>query len=196
MAGSTIPPCFFYRCCYYVGMGLETTPNNPNTGTESMEEIVVHLDPATGIHWWLDNDRRVMVLDENGDIERDRQQREPDSAPTHGYPKFAAGIRIAKMPAAPGEIAPPASEASTAAPVATPEHPPFSSDDERTKARENLIEKLKILDGTPIDQNRLREIINKIDSPAGAEKLSKEIELLKDVRSPLRRGPQRPPWAR
>ncbi|HTR18980.1 MAG TPA: hypothetical protein VMH91_03340 [Candidatus Paceibacterota bacterium] len=145
----------------------------------------------------MDENRRVVVLEDANDYERDRQQLDPTSEPAPGHPKYSSSITIAEMPAAPGEVAPeiPAEAPTAASPEEAPQGPPFEKEEDRVQTQAELRGELKRIEGTGVNPAPLIKRIDELKSPAAAEKIKADIEVLSKVRSPLR-SQTRPPWAR
>lgn len=85
---------FFY--CYHIDMTGEGIPN-----TESGATRRIPVDPkihSDGRIWYRDHTGAAVVLDDAGEAEYNRQQRNPDSEPAEGFPKFSSGTAFEDLP--------------------------------------------------------------------------------------------------
>jgi len=75
--------------------------------TTRSEEVEPKVDPATGKIWYPDRTGRIIILDDGGDEEFNRQQNNPGTPPAPGYPKFVGRVAFSDIPADPGVVPPP-----------------------------------------------------------------------------------------
>lgn len=98
-------------------------PNQPEGNENSGNEPVVHIAPD-GQQWYRDAAGQIVILDEAGMEERERQQMDPDSAPADGFPKFARRVSLMDVPASDADPAPAPTEHTDTAGATVPEDTP------------------------------------------------------------------------
>ena len=69
----------------------------------NFENVRLRMTSDMSQSWYQDKDGNVVILDDAADEERDRQQREPNTPPAPGYPKFSTTVAIEDIPLASGQ---------------------------------------------------------------------------------------------